>query len=219
MSFEAVPNQEKPYRLELLPGAEEEIPEGFIEGAFEFALAHGRTLKETQVSEKGEPTNEIVWKFPGKDDRAFVAKLVQTEKMEKPDAELKTLQRIHEAGLPAPRPLGMLHVGSADFTLMEFVEGESGQDIWVKLGEKGWSEEQINQAKQDAERMMHEIADRFRNELGLDKPWYIKDFLLHFQGRTLVSMFPLDWERAHPYDPEKPDKIRSSPPPPQERKN
>ncbi len=212
MSFEAVSNQEKPYILDLLPGAEQEIPAGFVDGAFEFALAHGTKLKHTNVSEKGVPTNEIIWKFPGNDDKAFVAKLVQSDKMATPDQELRILQRIHDSGLPAPRPLGMLRVGSADFTLMEYVDGISGQDIWLKLVDQGWTDEQIALAKADAERMMTEIADRFRNELEIDKPWYIKDFLLKFEGRTLVSMFPLDWERAHPYDPKKPDKIRSSPP-------
>ncbi len=212
MSFETVSNREKPYTLNLLPGAEQEIPAGFIDGAFEFALEHGKTLKHTNVSEKGVPTNEIIWKFPGKDEKAFVAKLVQSDKMATPDQELRILQRIHESGLPAPRPLGMLCVGSADFTLMEYVDGVSGQDIWLKLVDQGWTDEQIALAKTDAERMMTEIADRFRNELEIDKPWYIKDFLLRFEGRTLVSMFPLDWERAHPYDPKKPDKIRSSPP-------
>jgi hypothetical protein len=212
MSFETVSKQEKPYTLDLLPGAEQEIPAGFIDGAFEFALEHGTKLKHTNVSEKGVPTNEIIWKFPGKDGKAFVAKLVQPDKMATPDQELRILQRIHESGLPAPRPLGMLRVGSADFTLMEYVDGVSGQDIWLKLVDQGWTDEQIALAKTDAERMMTEIADRFRNELEIDKPWYIKDFLLKFEGRTLVSMFPLDWERAHPYDPKKPDKIRSSPP-------
>ena len=213
MPFEGVPKPEKPYSLELLPGAEGEIPAGFVEGAFEFALRHGKTLKHTNVSDKGKPTNEIIWKFPGKNDKAFVAKLVQAGKMDLPDQELKILQRIHEAGLPAPRPLGMMQIGSDHFTLMEYVDGISGQDIWQKLDEQGWSKEQIEQAKQDAERMMTDIADRFRTELEIDKPWYIKDFLLKFNGRTLVSMFPLDWERAHAYDPNKPDKIRSSPPP------
>lgn len=213
MRFESVPSPEKEYTLDLLPGAEEVIPSGFIDGAFEFALAHGKTLKHASVSEKGEPTNEIIWKFPGTHEKAFVAKLVQTGKMMKPDQELHVLERIHEHGLPAPRPLGMLKVGDAYFTLMEYVDGISGQDIWMKLATRGWTKEQIGTAKEDAERMMQEIAQRFRSELEIDKPWYIKDFLLNFEGRTLVSMFPLDWERAHAYDPNKPDKIRSSPPP------
>lgn len=220
MPFESAPPQEKIYTLDLLPGAEQEIPAGFVDGAFAFALEHGKKLKHTNVSEKGKPTNEIIWKFPGKDGNYFVAKLVQPDKMDAPDKELRILQRIHESGLPAPRPLGMLRlpagkagVGSADFTLMEYVDGVSGQDIWLKLIDQGWKDEQIALAKTDAERMMTEIADRFRHELEIDKPWYIKDFLLTFKGRTLVSMFPLDWERAHPYDPKKPDKIRSSPPP------
>jgi len=219
MHFESTPTKEKLYTLDLLPGAEQEIPAGFIDGAFGFAIEHGETIKHTNVSEKGVPTNEIIWKFPGKNGKSFVAKLVQPDKMATPDHELRILQRIHESGLPAPRPLGMLRVGTADFTLMEYVDGVSGQDIWVKLanpteeGKPPWTERQILTAKDDAERMMIEIADRFRNELEIDKPWYIKDFLLKFEGRTLVSMFPLDWERAHPYDPKKPDKIRSSPPP------
>lgn len=213
MNFETVSKQEKPYTLNLLPGAEQEIPAGFIDGAFGFAIEYGETIKHTNVSEKGIPTNEIIWKFPGKGGKSFVAKLVQPDKMDTSDKELRILQRIHESGLPAPRPLGMLRVGTADFTLMEYVDGVSGQDIWLKLVDQGWTDEQIALAKADAERMMIEIADRFRNELEIDKPWYIKDFLLKFEGRTLVSMFPLDWERAHPYDPKKPDKIRSSPPP------
>jgi hypothetical protein len=213
MPFESAPKSERPYSLDLLPGAGKVIPAGFVEGAYEFALAHGKMLKHAEVSDKGEPTNEIVWKFPGMENKAFVAKLVQGAKVKHSDQELKVLQRIYEAGLPAPRPLGMLHVGSVDFTLMEYVDGISGQDIWKKLEREGWTAENIAQARVDAERMMQEIAERFRTELQIDKPWYIKDFLLRFEGRTLVSMFPLDWERAHPYDPNKPDKIRSSPPP------
>jgi len=200
------------YTLRLLPGAKDDLPPEFIDKAYEFALANGKKLKHTNKTDTGgEGVNEIVWKMTDQDGYSFVLKLNQPGKMPDPDHELRILEKAHQLGLPAPKPLGMMHAGNADFLMMEYVPGRSGQDIWDKLIDEGWSAGEIEAAQVQAERLIRQTAETYRKALKIDKPWYIKDFLLNFNGRELKSVFPLDFERAHPYDPEKPEKIRVIP--------
>lgn len=201
------------YSLHLLPGIQNELPEPFVEQAYAFALEHGKTLKHAQQTEKGEDgVNEIVWKFPGKEaGSSFVLKLIQGSKMASSDHEMRTLQRANLLRLPVPRPLGMMNIRGDEYLMMEFVAGRSGMDIWDKLEKEGWSPEEIEAAQKSVERQMEELAKRFRTKMLIDKPWYIKDCLLTFDGKRITSVFPIDWERAHAYDPNKPDKIRFKP--------
>ncbi len=200
------------YSMHLLPGLENTLPQEFINHAYEFALQNGKKLKHVSVSDKGEPVNEIVWQFPGKNGRDFVIKLIQPDKTVDPEFELRILQRAEMLDLPSPKPLGIMHVGSDDFVMMEFVRGRSGQDIWDKLEGEQWSAEEISQAQEAVDKRMKTLAELFRSRMFIDKPWYIKDSLLTMQDHRITEVFPLDWERAHPYDPAKPDKIRTVPP-------
>lgn len=204
------------YSLHLLPNVEDELPNAFVEEAYEYALEHGQILKHSTVSDQGtKSVNEIVWKLPAQDeDRSFVMKLVPKDKVPTPEHELRILQRANMLGLPAPRAMGMMKVGEEDFLLMEFAGGRSGQDIWPKLEAEGWSQEELEEGKQEVERQLRALSKAYRTFMFLDKPWYIKDTLLTFEGHKITNVLPIDFERAHPYNPEKPDKIRSTPPPP-----
>lgn len=200
------------YTLRLLPGAKDDLPPDFIDKAYEFALANGKKLKHVNKTDTGvEGVNEIVWKMTDEDGYAFVLKLTQPDKMPDPDHELRILEKAYQLGLPAPKPLGMMHVGTLDFLMMEYVPGRSGQDIWDKLIDEGWSAGEIRAAQSQAERLISQTAETYRKALKIDKPWYIKDFLLNFDGKTLKSVFPLDFERGHTYDPANPEKIRVIP--------
>ncbi|MCE9586676.1 phosphotransferase [Candidatus Uhrbacteria bacterium] len=216
MSFEMVnPFAEikrEHYTLRLLPGAKNDLPPEFIDKAYEFALSNAKKLKHVDKTDTGvEGVNEIVWKMTDQDGYSFVLKLTQPDKTPDPDHELRILDRAHKAGLPSPKPLGMMHVGTSDFLMMEYVPGRSGQDIWDKLIDEGWSAGEIEAAQIDAERLIKQVVDTYRQALKIDKPWYIKDFLLTFDGRKLKSVFPLDFERAHTFDPVNPEKIRVVP--------
>ncbi len=202
------------YSLRLLPGARDHLPDDFIDKAYEFALerAHIPPIKHAKTTERGvEGVNEIIWKMTDDNGHAFVLKLNQPGKMPEPDHELRILERAHLAGLPCPKPLGMMHIGSADFLMLEYVSGRSGQDIWEKLRDEGWSDEEIESAQATADRLIRQVAETYRKAIQIDKPWYIKDFLLKFAGHELKSVFPLDFERAHTFDPENPEKIRVIP--------
>lgn len=200
------------YTLRLLPGAKDDLPPDFIDKAYEFALANAKKLKHVDKTDTGvEGVNEIVWKMSDEDGYSFVLKLNQPDKMPEPDHELRILERAHQAGLPCPKPLGMMHVGTADFLMMEYVPGRSGQDIWDKLPDEKWSAGEIEAAQEVADRLIKQVAETYRKALKIDKPWYIKDFLLKFDGHRLKSVFPLDFERAHTFDPDNPDVIRVIP--------
>jgi aminoglycoside phosphotransferase (APT) family kinase protein len=200
------------YTLRLLPGAKELLPSDFIDKAYEFALKNGKILKKAELNDTGtKSVQEIVWKMTDEDGYSFVLKMVPSEKVEDPEHELHVLERAQEVGLAAPKPLGMMHVGSRDFLMMEYVPGRSGQDIWDKLIDEGWSAGEIEAAQKEATRLIEQTAKTYRETLQIDKPWYIKDFLLDFDGRRLKSVFPLDFERAHAFDPQNPEKIRVVP--------
>lgn len=195
------------FRLHLLPGAQRFLPKEFLQDPLSFALESGaKTIKEEPLNE------EIIWKLPG-EEKAFVMKRIQTGKkgIEEGDMdkELRVLQLAELLGLPAPKPLGIiLFDNDLPFLLMEYVSGLSGVDLYQQFLDMGDTEEDAKRKISVVCKKLEELAARFRTEMQIDKKWYIKDCLITLDEHGEVSsVFPIDWERAHPYDPRKPERI------------
>lgn len=193
------------YSFRLLSGARESVPNEFLEQPYEYALAHGEIIKDEPDKE------EIVWKFPGGKD-SFVLKRIQDKKKHLPsrDHELRMLQRAKLLDLPAPKPLGLMtfeHEGPS-FLLMSFEPGVSGVDLYDKLLKMGDSPKEAEEKLDIVCKKLKLLAEKFRRNMGVDKKWYVKDCLVHFDDAGEVTdVFPLDWELTHPYDPTNPDAI------------
>lgn len=193
------------YSFRLLPGARESVPSKFLERPYEYALAHGDVIKDEPDKE------EIVWKFPGV-KTSFVLKRIQDEAkhLPSPDHELRMLQRARLLDLPAPIPLGMMTFNNQgpSFLLMSFEPGESGVDLYDKFIAKGDEPADVERKLDSVCKKLKSLADRFRSVMLIDKKWYIKDCLIHYDAAgEVTSVFPLDWELAHPFNPDKPEQI------------
>lgn len=193
------------YSLRLLMGARESVPDEFLEHPYEYALAHGKIIKD----EPGK--DEIVWKFPGEKE-AFVLKRIQDQKKKLPsiDHELRMLQRANILHLPAPKPLGLMtfdHAGPS-FLMMSFEPGVSGVDLYDTLLKMGNDPTKAKETLEIVCRKLRILADKFRKNMDVDKKWYVKDCLVRFDDDGDVGdVFPLDWELTHQYDPGAPDAI------------
>ncbi|MFA6099599.1 MAG: hypothetical protein WC750_01815 [Patescibacteria group bacterium] len=187
------------YSFRLFQGAREIIPAKFLEEPYAYALQHGKVIKNTNQGK------EIIWKFPG-ENGAFIVKKIQANKMPRPDHELRILQRARLLGLQAPLPLGLFEFPNGDvYSLMEFVAGESGIDLARKLFDP---DERNEHTTRQVGNEMTKLAKEFREKMWIDKPWQIKDCLFDFgPDGQITRVFPLDWERSHPYDPFKPETI------------
>ena len=90
----------------------------------------------------------------------------------------------------------------------------SGRLIFERLSEQGLSEAKIQSLKQDAEEHMQRIADKVRRNVGLDKPWRLKDFMIEFEYDAngepvkIIRLIPIDFERVRVYDPKYPLDIK-----------
>lgn len=193
------------YTIQVLPGAKRELSAEFLDKAFEYGLTHGELIKN-------EPANEeIIWKLPGQDGQ-FVMKRIQVGKkgIASADFEMRLLQRARLLNLPAPAPLGIMRFQNEGpvFLLMKFVDGISGVDLYEKLSEMGDDPKNVERKLDEICRRLQKLADEFRNKMNVDKRWYVKDCLINFDSRGEVSgVFPLDWERAHEFNPFKPETV------------
>lgn len=193
------------YSFRLLPGARESVPEEFLEHPYEYALSHGDVIKDEPDKE------EIVWKFPGTTNE-FVLKRIQDKAKRLPslDHELRMLQRAKLLDLPAPTPLGLMtfdHDGPS-FLLMDFEPGVSGVDLYDKFLKTGDRPEEVERKLDIVCKKLKLLAERFRAVMFVDKKWYVKDCLIRLdRNGDVADVFPLDWELAHPYNPDKPEAI------------
>ena len=93
---------------------------------------------------------------------------------------------------------------------MEKLEGTSGRNFEKKLRETGdHSEEYIQKIMDQIYYKNRKMADLFREKLGIDKRWRIKDTIINFNEETgeVGNVIPIDWERVEVYDPTSPKEI------------
>lgn len=193
------------YTVQVLPGAKKELSAEFLDQAFEYGLKHGQLIKD-------EPENEeVIWKFPGQQGQ-FVMKRIQVGKKGVTDIEfeMRMLQRARLLDLPAPEPLGIMrfHNDGPAFLLMKFVEGISGVDLYDKLSALGNDPKNVERKLDEICHRLQKLAETFRKKMNVDKRWYVKDCLIELTDDGEVNgVFPLDWERAHEFDPSKPEAV------------
>ena len=85
--------------------------------------------------------------------------------------------------------------------------GWYGKDA-VKLKEKGYSDEDIENLKRQAETLMMELQRRFE-EAGISRGWKLKDMIfdIDIKNKIINGIVPADWERTK-IDVEKLEKYR-----------
>ncbi|MCR4314193.1 MAG: hypothetical protein NUV84_03030, partial [Candidatus Uhrbacteria bacterium] len=184
---------------------EQIVTERFSEYTFSLLAGHGHLAHElrpdvfrdrlqTSILKKKRSVgdrNEIIWHIPSVGSQnGIVIKALALSKIPDRTWELRVLQRIEKAGLPGPRPIGMLDFPDGEgFLIMTFLEGRPLT--------------QEERERDEMKTILKSQADLYRSTVWIDKPWAVKDVLLQEKdGRHEIVQ--IDWERSRPFDPNKP---------------
>ncbi len=187
------------------------LPQEFLHDPKAFFAGYGELMKGSKG--EGEYPDEEVTLFKLTDGTEIVAKRIELRKAKEARKEFAILIAAKKAGLPTAEPVGFLS-GKEDadgsYLLMKKLEGHSGRKFEKELRESGkYSDEQIKDIMKQVAEKNREMAELFRTTLKIDKRWRIKDAIIEFNEETgeVESVVPIDWERAHNYNPNTPKEI------------
>jgi len=204
--------QESQAKIEVEPGFDDFVPEEFRQDPIKYFENRGRNIKpgEIERDETGrvreDPTavKELpVWTNASGQELRVIGKRVNPEKGEvaksgDPFYEYKIMKIVNSAGLPAPRPIAKVEQNGVYLIIMEKVPGIGWYEKnALKLKEKGYSNEDIENLKRQAETIMRELQQRFE-EAGIVRDWKLKDmiFILDIENKRIRAVVPIDWERT-----------------------
>jgi len=172
-----------------------------------------KRAKALKIADANSPyPNEAVFelKIAGK---TVIIKNVVLEKQQGPIDEFEALLLLKKLGIDAPKPVARIFTeGQQGFIILERIEGIPGRKIKEYFEAQSVSADNQKNILQDALERMRNIAETIRRDVGFDKPWRLKDFMIEFStdknGRLAIkSMKPLDFERAVVFNPESPCSI------------
>lgn len=139
-----------------------------------------------------------------------IIKNVVSSKSQGPVDEFEVLLLLNKFGVDAPKPVARVFTsGQQGFVVMEKMNGESGRNVRDFFASNAVSEANQRQLMIDALLCMKKIARTIRWDVGIDKPWHLKDFIIEY-GRDddgqycILSMRPIDFEHAKVFDPDNP---------------
>jgi hypothetical protein len=100
--------------------------------------------------------------------------------------------------LPVANPIGYVKEKDKYLILTERIPGVLWRDKEaLNLKERGYTEEDIENLKQQAQKKMEELAEQFKKK-GIIRSWKLKDmvFDLDIENKQVKGMTPTDWERT-----------------------
>jgi len=210
--IESRPEEEPKAKIEIESGYEQFVPAEFRDDPIGYFEKEGRNVKsgEIKYDEAGkireDPTavKDLPPWFDQDSNRLdVVVRRVNVAKGEvgesgDPFYEYKILELARELGLPAARPVAKVESGGNHLIVMEKISGVrwSEKDA-LHLREKGYSDEDIEDLRRQAEKQMAELQQWF-NEAGILKDWKLKDmvFNIDVKGKKIRKIIPTDWERT-----------------------
>jgi len=188
------------------------IPVGFKDDPVAYFEREGANIKEgeTKYDETGkvreDPTavkDLPVWRNRAGVELETVAKRVnlekgETGKSEDPFYEFKILELLRELGLPSASPIAKVGSGTDHLIVMEKVPGlRWTEKDFVKLRKLGYSEEDMQDLKEQAEEQMSRLEFQFK-DAGIIRGWKLKDMIfdIDLKNKKVNKITPIDWERT-----------------------
>ncbi len=217
MSFEnptSEPNKEAvpQVKIEVESGCEAFVPEEFKQDPLGYFESKGKNIKSGEIKRdetgrvREDPTavKELpVWKNADNTELRAIGKKVNIEKGKvgesgDPFYEYRIMEIVSEAGLPTPRPIAKVEQSGAHLIVMEKVQGIGWYDKdALHLKEQGYSNEDIEALKRQAEEQMIQLQAKFE-EAGIQRGWKLKDMIfdVDIENKTIRGITPVDWERT-----------------------
>lgn len=206
------PEQKAELKVEIFPEFQEFIPVEFKADPFLYFETHGKNIKPGETVYEGEKIKEDpravknfpVWTNETRNELRVVAKKVNPKKgkvgkTSNPFHEIDVMIRVRSLGLPAPAPIAKIQKGEESLILMERAKGLTifDDDLEASLAEHGYTEEDKELLKRDAEQKMRELQERFE-KAGVKRKWKLADmvFQVDFTQKKIIGITPVDWERT-----------------------
>ncbi|TXH02024.1 MAG: hypothetical protein E6R05_04755 [Candidatus Moraniibacteriota bacterium] len=207
------PEQRPEMKVEIYPEFQDFVPAEFTQDPFGYFETRGKNIKpgdteyDTTGRIKEDPTavkDLPVWQNPGGVELKAVAKKVNTKKgvFKKgahPFHEVTVMDEVRKRGLPAPAPVARVQRGGEFLVVMERAKGLTTFDAALQIAFQTWQYSELDKQvlKQDAERAMAELRERFE-QAGIKRKWKLTDmvFEVDFENRKVVGIVPVDWERT-----------------------
>lgn len=207
-----IPEQTPELKIEISSQFQRFVPAEFKADPFIYFETYGKNIKpgETVYDEekvKEDPTavkDFPVWTDESGNELKVVAKRVNTEKGKigktaNPFHEADVMERVRELGLPASAPVARIQKENEFLFLMERAAGFTVFDTELEeaFRKNGYSEEDKQELKKDAERAMAELQSLFE-QFGIKRKWKLTDmvFQIDFPTKKVTGITPVDWERT-----------------------
>ncbi len=209
-TFESGIELEPKAKIEVEPGLDGFVPEEFRQNPVEYFDNKGQNIKSGEIKRdetgrvREDPTavKELpVWTDANGQELRTIGKRVNIEKGKvresgDPFYEYKIMETVTGVGLPAPRPVAKAEQQGMHLIVMEKVQGIGWYEKdALKLKEKGYSDEDVENLKRQAETMMTELQRRFE-EAGIIRDWKLKDMIFDIEAKRIKGIVPTDWERT-----------------------
>jgi len=213
MSFECPKFESGPKsHIEIEKSFEDFFPKEFLNNPADYFEKEGQNIKqgEKKFDETGrlreDPTavkDLPVWKNQKGEQLFTVAKRINIEKGKvgesgDPFYEYKIMQLVKEKGLPVANPIAKIEQGGTHLIIMEKIQGIrwSEKDA-LNLREKGYTDEDIESLKKQAEDRMNELKEDFE-KAGIKRGWKLKDLIfdIDIENKKILKITPTDWERT-----------------------
>lgn len=211
-TIESKPEEEPKARIEIESNYEQFIPAEFRDDPVGYFEREGKNVKTGEI--KYDKTGRVredptavkdlpVWHDQAGNELHTVARRVNIEKGEigksgDPFYEYKILELLRDLRLPAAKPFAKAEQRSSHLIVMEKISGIrwSEKDA-LHLQERGYSDEDIEDLKRQAEEKMAELQRQFE-EAGIMRGWKLKDmvFDIDVERKKVRQITPTDWERT-----------------------
>ncbi len=211
-TFELGKELEPKAGIEIEPGYNNFVPKEFKQNPIEYFESKGQNIKPGEIRRdelgkiREDPTavKEFpIWSDTTGNELRTIGKKVNVEKGRigesgDPFYEYKIMEIVDSVGLPVSKPIAKAEQQGTYLIVMEKVEGIDwyGKNA-LKLKEKGYSDEDIEGLKRQAEKQMCELKNRFE-EAGIIRSWKLKDmvFDIDVENKRIRKIIPTDWERT-----------------------
>ena len=199
-------------KIEIEHGYSDFIPEEFKQNPVGYFKSKGKNIKSGEIirDESGiireDPTavKELpIWMDVSGKELQTIGKKVNIEKGKvgesgDPFYEYKIMEIVKSIGLPAPKPIAKVEQRGMHLIIMEKAGGIGWYEKEaLKLKERGYTDEDIENLKKQAEQKMEELKQKFE-EAGIHRGWKLKDMIfdIDFENKKIKKITPVDWERT-----------------------
>lgn len=126
-----------------------------------------------------------------------------------PIDEFEALLLLKASGIDTPRPLACVFNEDGAMIVIEKPAGIYGLEIEEYFKDHKVEATQRQKILDDALSRMQVIADAVRRDVGIDKAWRLKDFMIELDDESNIqAMRPIDFEKSQVFNPASPCAVR-----------